>query len=90
MPLKVVRLRAVAPFRLLVQFNDGTGGTFDCAELVRGRGELVGALRDRDYFGRASLENGVPTWPNFFDISPEWLQAEMLKQGVLSKLRTAP
>ena len=67
----------------MVEFTDGTYGTHDCTDLVNERGELNMALRERSYFAKVELENGVPTWPNFFDISPEWLQTEMINRGEL-------
>jgi hypothetical protein len=85
MRIKVASVRTAAPYKLVVQFNDGSFGTHDCAGMVRERGELLEALRDRNYFGRVTLENGVPTWPNYFDISPEWLQTEMTNRGELRR-----
>ena len=34
-------------------------------------------LRDESYFARVFLEFGALTWPNGFDIAPEWLRREM-------------
>ena len=45
------------------------------------------ALRDRRYFARVDLVNGKPIWPNYFDISPLWLQEEMDKRGELQRPR---
>jgi hypothetical protein len=53
------------------------------------RGEGVEPLRDRAYFSKVSLANGVPTWPNYFDISPLWLQEELDKRGELVRPRPA-
>ena len=61
--IKVVSVRTSAPYKLTVQFNDGSFGIFDCAGLIGERGEGTEALRDRPFFGRVILENGVPTWP---------------------------
>jgi hypothetical protein len=36
------------------------------------------------FFARAFLEFGAPTWPNGFDMSPEWLRRKMLAAGELS------
>jgi hypothetical protein len=83
--IKVVSVRTSAPYKLTVQFNDGTFGIFDCAGLIGERGEGTEALRDRAYFGKVILENGVPTWPNHFDLSPEWLQTEMINRGELRR-----
>ena len=79
-PLKVTAIRAVVPFRQVVTFSDGSHGTFDASAMIRERGEGVEPLRERGFFGRVVLANGVPTWPNHFDISPGWLREEMEKR----------
>jgi hypothetical protein len=81
--VKVTAIRAVVPFRLVVTFSDGSHGTFDAAPMLGERGEGTEPLRERSYFGKVGLENGVPTWPNHFDISPGWLREEMEKRGEL-------
>ena len=88
-PLKVASIRAAIPFKLVVTFTDGTSGTFNAAAMLAERGEGTEPLRERAYFGRVELANGVPTWPNYFDISPLWLQEEMDKNGELERPRPA-
>lgn len=85
--IKVTSIRAVVPFRLVIAFSDGAQGTFDAAGLISQRGEGNEALRERSYFANVELANGVPTWPNHFDISPAWLYEEMQRQGNLMKPR---
>jgi len=82
MPLKVTSIRTAPPFKLQVMFSDGVYGVFDAARMLEEPGS-VSALRERRYFARVTLENGVPTWPNHFDISPEWLREEIERQGGL-------
>ena len=86
-PLKLTSLRTTIPFKLVVTFSDGTWGTFNAAPMLAERGEGTEPLRDRAYFARVGLANGVPTWPNYFDISPQWLQEEMDKRGELLRPR---
>jgi hypothetical protein len=81
--LKVTAIRAIVPFKLVVTFSDGSSGTFDAAPMIGERGEGTEALRDRRYFGSVELANGVPTWPNYFHISPDWLREEMVNRGEL-------
>jgi hypothetical protein len=80
---KVVELKAVGGYRLKVSFSDGRGGVHDFAGLVAEQGSMIEPLRDPDYFARVFLEMGAPTWPNGFDIAPEWLQREMVAAGEL-------
>lgn len=81
--LKVTAVRAIVPFKLVVAFSDGSSGTFDAGPMIGERGEGTEPLRDRRFFGTVSLANGVPTWPNHFDISPGWLREEMERRGEL-------
>jgi hypothetical protein len=43
-------------------------------------------LRDEAYFALVFLEFGAPTWPNGFDIAPEWLRREMAAAGELTRV----
>ena len=81
--LKVTSIRAIVPFKLVVTFSDGSSGTFDASSMIGERGEGTEPLRERRFFGMVELANGVPTWPNHFDISPLWLREEMEKRGEL-------
>jgi len=81
--LKVTSIRAIVPFKLVVIFSDGSSGTFNAAPMLGERGEGTEPLRDRRYFGQVELANGVPTWPNYFHISPMWLREEMERSGEL-------
>lgn len=83
--LKLTAIRAIVPFKLVVTFSDGSYGTFDAAPMLGQRGEGTEPLRDRRFFGQVELANGVPTWPNHFDLSPNWLREEMEKRGELQK-----
>ena len=83
---KVAKLERLGDFRLRVQFTDGSAGNHDFAALVAESGPMVEPLRDQHYFSRVFLEFGAPTWPNGFDISPEWLRREMEAAGELSRV----
>ena len=45
---------------------------------------MLEPLRQEAYFSRVFLAFGAPTWPNGFDIAPEWLRREMAAAGELS------
>ena len=83
---KVMRLEKVGGFRLRVRFSDGSEGTHDFSEMVKVPGSMLEPLRDEIYFARVFLEFGAPTWPNGFDIAPEWLRREMEAAGELSRV----
>jgi hypothetical protein len=86
MLIKVVRLEKLGGFRLRVRFNNGSEGVHDFAALVEDPGPMLEPLRDESYFARVFLEFGAPTWPNGFDIAPEWLRREMEAAGELSRV----
>ncbi|MGV8840292.1 MAG: DUF2442 domain-containing protein [Bauldia sp.] len=82
---KVRDLKPMGGFRLAVEFNDGSHGTHDFATLVTDPGPMLAPLREEAYFARVFLEMGAPTWPNGFDVAPEWLRREMIAAGELRR-----
>ena len=80
---KVDHFRIVGPYRVQVTFNDGSSGTHDFAPMVASGRNLIAELQDQALFDRAFLEFGALSWPNGFDIAPEWLRREMLEAGEL-------
>jgi hypothetical protein len=82
---KVSSLKTLGGFRLRVRFNDGSAGEHDFTSMVNERGPMLEPLRDPVYFQRVFLEFGAPTWPNGYDMAPEWLRREMEKAGELSR-----
>jgi hypothetical protein len=85
MPTKAIRLEVLGSFRLRIRFSDGSEGVHDFAAMVQEPGSVLEPLRDEGYFARVFLEFGAPTWPNGFDIAPEWLRREMESAGELTR-----
>jgi hypothetical protein len=83
---KVTSLQKLGGFRLRVRFSDGSAGVHDFAALVNEPGPMLEPLRDEAYFARVFLEFGAPTWPNGFDIAPEWQRREMAAAGELTRV----
>ena len=83
---KIVRLDKLGGYRLRVRFADGSEGTHDFSALVKEPGPMLEPLRDEAYFNRVFLEFGALTWPNGFDVAPEWLRREMAAAGELSQV----
>jgi Protein of unknown function (DUF2442) len=83
---KVTHIEKLGGYRLRVRFNDGSEGTHDFVQIVKEPGSLLAPLRDEAYFSRVFLEFGAPTWPNGFDIAPEWLRREMAAAGELTRV----
>ena len=83
--IKVSRINWLGGHRLEVRFTDDSVGEYDFAALVNESGPMIEPLRDVDYFKRVFLEFGAPTWPNGFDVAPEWLHRELIAAGKLSR-----
>jgi hypothetical protein len=83
---KVTNLEKLGGFRLRVRFSDGSEGVHDFAKLVNEPGPMLEPLCNETYFARVFLEFGAPTWPNGFDIAPEWLRRKMATAGELTRV----
>jgi hypothetical protein len=83
---KVTHLERLGSFRLRVRFNDGSEGVHDFTAMTKEPGPMLEPLRDEAFFARVFLEFGAPTWPNGFDIAPEWLRREMATAGELTRV----
>ncbi len=80
---KVSAVKVVTPHVLRVTFRDGYSGIHDFATLVGDGGPMSEPLRDSGYFSRVFLEYGALTWPNGYDMCPDWLRMEMEKGGAV-------
>jgi hypothetical protein len=80
----VLRIRPLDSCRLWVRFTDGSEGVRDLSDVIAKGGVVVEPLKSKDYFDRVFLDMGAPTWPNGFDIAPDWLRREMEAAGELT------
>ena len=77
-------IRPLEGCRLWVRFTDGSEGVHDLSDVIAKGGVMVEPLKSKDYFERVFLDMGAPTWPNGFDIAPDWLWREMEAAGELT------
>jgi uncharacterized protein DUF2442 len=82
----VLRLRALDGHRLWLRFSDGSEGVRDFSDIFTKGGPMVEPLKAPDYFTRAFVEMGVPTWPNGFDLDPINLYMELRDAGALTRV----
>jgi hypothetical protein len=82
---EVTKIKYLGDHRLRVTFSDGTVGEHDFSALVARPGPMGEPLRDPAYFARVFLEYGAPTWPNGFDMCPDWLRGEIEAAGQLAR-----
>ncbi len=80
----VQSVRSLEGCRLWVRFTDGSEGIRDLSDVIAKSGVMVDPLKSKDYFERVFLDMGAPTWPNGFDIAPDWLWHEMEAAGELT------
>ena len=83
--IDVVRVEPRGGYRLALAFSDGTEGERDFSELVSEGGEMVEPLRDPAFFARVFLDDGIPTWPNGFDLDAIALHMDMKERGLLRR-----
>jgi Protein of unknown function (DUF2442) len=86
---KVVETKVLAPHVLRVTFKDGYSGVHDFAWLADEPGPITKPLADPDYFARVFLEYGALTWPNGYDMCPDWLRMEMERGGKIKRPQAA-
>ncbi|HEY3824224.1 MAG TPA: DUF2442 domain-containing protein [Bryobacteraceae bacterium] len=70
---RVLEFEIVAPYTLLLRFDDGTQQRVDFLPVLRG--ELYGPLRDPTLFNQVAIDPEVHTlvWPNGADFDPATL-----------------
>jgi hypothetical protein len=82
----VLRLKALDGHRLWVRFTDGSEGVHDLSDILAAGGPMVEPLKAPDYFARAFVEMGAPTWPNGFDLDPINLYMQLRAAGALTRV----
>ena len=67
----VIRAEYAGEHRIRLTFDDGTAGTVDFRQWLRG--PIFEPLKDIAYFRGFFLDGGTVAWPNGADIAPETL-----------------
>jgi hypothetical protein len=83
----LIKVRSVKPlghYRLAIEFSNDAIGERDFSFIIGEKtGPMAEPLKDRDYFARVFIEDGVMTWPNGYDWDPIALHDEMKAAGEL-------
>lgn len=74
---KVIKVETLGGFRLRIRFADGSTGEHDFAPLMKEPGPMLDPLRNPGYFAQVHLDHGALTWPNGYDMCPDWLRLTM-------------
>jgi hypothetical protein len=72
---RIVGVRVTGPFRLALEFTDGSSGTVDLRSWIGGRGGVFAPLQNHEFFARVTVdrEAGTIVWPNGVDLDPDML-----------------
>jgi hypothetical protein len=81
----VIDLEPRGGYRLFLRFSNGAEGEHDFAPMIAEGGQMVVPLSDPVYFARAFLDDGIPTWPNGFDLDAIKLHMDMSEAGELRR-----
>jgi hypothetical protein len=83
--IKVSKIEPRSGHVLHVVFSNGDEGDADFSWLLEKDWPMVDPLRDSEFFSKAFVSFGVPTWPNGFDVDAINLHRQMSEQGGLKK-----
>ena len=73
---RVVRVSALAEYRLELVFDDGSEGVVDLSDELHG--EVFEPLKDKTLFAQAKADEfGAVCWPNGTDIDPDVLYSDV-------------
>ena len=77
MPLhpRITKVVVTGPFRVILDFTDGSRATADLAPLIGGRAGVFAPLQDPKYFALVAVDPdaGTLVWPNGADLDPDVL-----------------
>jgi hypothetical protein len=79
----VTKVRALPGHVLWAHFSDGCEGTLDLSDYIAAGGTMVEPLKDQAFFERVFVEEGVPMWPNHFDLDATNLYIQMREARTL-------
>ena len=72
---KLKHLRYQQDFCIALTYDDGLVAELDFRGYADGRaGEIIEPLADERFFSRVTIDHGVLTWPNGYDICPDVLR----------------
>jgi len=77
---KVSKVKALAGFRLYVEFEDGTHGKVDLSDRLFG--PMFEPLKNAKVFAQAGIDEfGAICWPNGADLAPDALYEKLSKES---------
>jgi hypothetical protein len=81
-PWRVTEVKPLANYRLEVKFIDGTHGFVEMSSRVMSeKAGVFTKLKDKDFFNKVFLHDGVVTWPGEIDLAPDAMHDEIARHG---------
>ena len=74
---RVIDVKAIDDFKLLLRFTSGESGIYDCTSLLDFG--VFKELQDINYFKQAKVVDGSVAWPHEQDICPDTLYLDSKK-----------
>jgi hypothetical protein len=85
---KIIELKLLGDFLLLLKFNDGESKNIDFRSLI-GQG-ISSQLLDKEYFKQVAIDNGGGIeWPNGMDFCPNFLKEYVSADGIINEQHIA-
>ena len=86
---KLKSMRHNGDFRIASTYEDGLVVELDFGDHLAGRsGPVIEPLQDERFFAQASIDHGVMTWPNGYDVCPDVLRVWAEAGSILSRGET--
>ncbi|MGQ0816340.1 MAG: DUF2442 domain-containing protein [Gemmatimonadota bacterium] len=72
---RITEVAARTPYVVELSFTDGSRGTVDLAQWIRGSRGVFATLQDPSFFAQVSVDRdaGTIVWPNGADLDPDVL-----------------
>lgn len=82
---RITAVRVTGPFRVTLEFTDGSTGAVDLTSWIGRRGGVFAPLQDQGFFARVTVdrEAGTLVWPNGVDLDPDMLYEAAHGVGML-------
>lgn len=81
--MRIVSFRYCEDYKIEVTFEDGNTAIKDMEPRLNNG--IFKALRDKEFFRSAKIENSTVTWPNGADFCPDTLYEETIGQEKMLK-----
>ena len=72
----VVKVKAKPGYQIECTFDNDVVKSYDMSFVTKKSGSMLVPFKNESFFKKVFLEMGTPTWPNGYDICPDFLYLE--------------